>query len=189
MMHPRHTRALHHLIPVSTNYPWIRQAYPLSVNLQGAQCKLFTLTGSTPGRWPDAPADSKDASDSGAPADAGRADSSGGSAWATARAVAPLALSLGSSVGGSVMLFPLFTVVRSSGRLGCMLPQALFAARMLADVLSRIAARLRLPPLPVVQVRPPPSYRPVYVECSTLTPMHDHHACLPPPSAPPPPPA
>ena len=72
--------------------------------------------------------------------------------WDAAKAVAPLAVSLGSSVGVTVMLFPLFTVVRSSGLLGCMLPQALFAARMLADILSRAAARLHRPPLHVLQV-------------------------------------
>eukprot|EP00892_Ulva_mutabilis_P011412 jgi/Ulvmu1/8643/UM046_0048.1 len=72
--------------------------------------------------------------------------------WDAARAVAPLAISLGSSVGVTVMLFPLFTVVPSSGLLGSMLPQALFAACMLPDILGRIIARRGLPSVFAVQV-------------------------------------
>eukprot|EP00892_Ulva_mutabilis_P004020 jgi/Ulvmu1/1990/UM012_0152.1 len=72
--------------------------------------------------------------------------------WDAAKAVAPLAISLGSSVGVTVMLFPLFTVVRSSGLLGSMLPQALFAACMLPDILGRILARRGLPSLATVEV-------------------------------------
>ena len=74
--------------------------------------------------------------------------------WDAAKAVAPLAASLGSSVGVTVMLFPLFTVVRSSGLLGSMLPQALFAACMLPDILGRIIARCRVPSLSTVEARP-----------------------------------
>jgi len=73
--------------------------------------------------------------------------------WDATKAVAPLAASLGSSVGVTVMLFPLFTVVRSSGLLGSMLPQALFVARMLPDILGRIVARRYMPSLTLVKVR------------------------------------
>eukprot|EP00892_Ulva_mutabilis_P004024 jgi/Ulvmu1/1994/UM012_0156.1 len=72
--------------------------------------------------------------------------------WQVFCAVAPLALSLGSSVGVSVLLFPLFTVVRSSGLLGSMLPQALFVARMLPDILGRIVARRYMPSFSFVKV-------------------------------------
>lgn len=74
--------------------------------------------------------------------------------WSAAKAVAPLALSLGSSMGVTVMLFPLFTVVRSSGLLGSMLPQALFAACMLPDILGRMIARSGVPSLAIVEVCP-----------------------------------
>eukprot|EP00892_Ulva_mutabilis_P004022 jgi/Ulvmu1/1992/UM012_0154.1 len=98
-------------------------------------------------------ADHMHASDATGSPEVGEGDSGDdGKPWEAVRAVAPLAASLGSSVGVSVMLFPLFTVVRSSGVLGCMLPQALFAARMLADILSRVAARVYVPPRSVLQV-------------------------------------
>jgi hypothetical protein len=67
--------------------------------------------------------------------------------------VAPVALCLFSSVTVSVMMFPLFTVVRSSGFLGCMLPQALFAARMVSDFGGRVLASARQPSLRLVGVR------------------------------------
>ena len=66
--------------------------------------------------------------------------------------VAPLALCLWSSVTVSVMLFPVFTVVRSSGALGCMLPQALFAARMVSDIFGRVLASAGQPPMGMVGV-------------------------------------
>lgn len=86
-------------------------------------------------------------------AGAGRATQPQCNASAVVRAVAPLALSLSSSVGVAVMLFPLFTVVRSSGLLGAMLPQALFVARMLPDIIGRMAARHYMPSLRLLKVR------------------------------------
>jgi hypothetical protein len=50
-------------------------------------------------------------------------------------------------------MFPLFTVVQSSGFLGCMLPQALFAARMVSDFGGRVLASARQPSLRLVGVR------------------------------------
>lgn len=67
--------------------------------------------------------------------------------------VAPVALCLWSSMTVSVMLFPVFTVVRSSGALGCMLPQALFAVRMVSDISGRVLASARQPPVSIVGVR------------------------------------
>lgn len=74
---------------------------------------------------------------------------------AAAAAAAPLAASLGSSAGGAALLFPLLTVVRSSGLLGSLLPQALFAACVLADIIGRVAARRVIPSVSTLKVWSP----------------------------------
>jgi hypothetical protein len=75
------------------------------------------------------------------------------SIMAVAWSVAPVAICLWSNVGGSLMLYPTFTVVRSSGWLGCLLPQALFAVRLIAVTAGRFTVP-GSPSLRVVLVRP-----------------------------------
>ncbi|KAK9849775.1 hypothetical protein WJX84_003292 [Apatococcus fuscideae] len=53
----------------------------------------------------------------------------------------PAAFSLFLSVGTSILVFPFFTFVPTSGYLGSMLPQALFAARTVADIVGRLIPR------------------------------------------------
>ena len=80
--------------------------------------------------------------------------SSSSAALATARRIAPAALALSLSVGTSMLAFPFFTYTPAAtlttsssttttttttiGRLGRSLPQALFYARLLGDVLGRL---------------------------------------------------
>ncbi|KAK9846537.1 hypothetical protein WJX81_006206 [Elliptochloris bilobata] len=54
------------------------------------------------------------------------------------RALAPAASSLALNVGTSVLVFPYFTYVESSGLLGALLPQALFGVRVVADIVGRL---------------------------------------------------
>ncbi|KAK9828283.1 hypothetical protein WJX74_007233 [Apatococcus lobatus] len=53
----------------------------------------------------------------------------------------PAAFSLFLSVGTSILVFPFFTFVPTSGWLGSMLPQVLFAARTIADIVGRLIPR------------------------------------------------
>lgn len=65
------------------------------------------------------------------------------------RSLWPAALSLGLSVGTSMLLFPLFTRFRSTGALGdMMLPVALFWVRAFADIAGRLLPKLCCAPPP-----------------------------------------
>lgn len=75
---------------------------------------------------------------------------------AIARRIAVLIVCLASSIVVSIMLAPLFTVVRSSGAAGMMLPQLLFGTRMLADIGGRLLARSIAPSARGLQARATP---------------------------------
>jgi len=76
------------------------------------------------------------------------------SAAALVLVLARIELCLFASVVTSIALFPLMTFVRSSGLLGNLLPQALFAARICSDILGRVLARtMSQPTLAFVEVR------------------------------------
>lgn len=60
----------------------------------------------------------------------------------------PAAVALFLSVGASMVVAPFFTYVPSSGSTGDLLPQALFAARTLSDIVGRL-----LPFVPAIKTK------------------------------------